>query len=756
MAQLSPAAVRKGRNSFHLFNTFNSLSFVLLSGSFVTLYALSLGASNATIGLLNAFGYITFFFLPLGKRFAREKPIVKVFGWAWFWRFVGVSPALLAPVFVSRGLPGLGFGCILMGIALFNVFRGIGLIGNNPVLANLADGGAGARRADRGAFLVNVNIVANLAGLVANLVVALVIGRSAPAWVFAAAMGVGIGLGVIGSMVLIRRVPEPEGYRPDKAGSLLKSARDAFKEKGFKAFMEALFLLAFVSGMARSFLPVYAKEVYLQGDDMVMAYALVSSLGSIAMGLFARRLVDRLGAKPLYVVFAAVTAISLLPLILSPGPVGPFASPVFVIVLLSLVNFLTSFGISGEENVGQTYFFSLVSPERTLDLGVVYFLVYGLGGTLGAGAGGLVLDALETLGLGPASAYRVFFGSLIAIVLWVIMRSPALVRLGSASVRESIGVIFSIRDLRAFNLLSRLDKSADPVEEIGLIRGIGAGAEGGASGQTQAGLLAYLGSPRFDVRLEALLAIENMGELGEAASEALVAEVERQPYTTAYLAARILGKSCPRPERALPALRRAASAQDYMLQGSAMVALARLGDRGSAGMIEDVLASSRIPRVRISAAYALEILGSRSSVPTLLSCLRRERDPAFVSDELLLATASIAGIMPRFYGLYETFLEDESAAVSSLGDLAASAIGEAGSPGRDAFDRALADLLADPPDGAPMARIILARGAAEAGEDWPTDLVLSESALDPGLGYRGLRFLIAAYALLRSSRDPNR
>jgi HEAT repeat protein len=749
MASLSPASLQRGRRSFYLFNTLNSASFVLLSGSFVTLYALSLGASNATVGLLNAFSYGTYFFLPLGKRIVRERPILKVFGWAWFWRFVGVSPALLAPLFVAHGMDGVGFALILVGIALFNMLRGVGLIGNNPVLANLADGGVDGKRTDRGAFLVNVSIIASLAGMAANLLVALVIGRAAPPWAFASAMGIGIAVGIVGSLVLIRRVPEPDGYRPERGGSLAGSAREAFKEKPFRAFMEALFLLALVSGMARSFLPVYAKDVFSQGDSAVMAYSLVASVGSLAMGLLTRLLVDRLGAKPLFVVFTAFTALSLAPLALAPGPVGPLALPVVAALLLGFVNFLSSFGIAGEENAGQTYFFSLVKPEHTLDLGVVYWLVYGLGGTIGSGAGGLVLDALGALGLSHVGSFRVFFGVLLVVLAWVLARSPALIRLGSATVRESIGVMLSIRDLHAFNLLARLDRSADPAEEIDLIRGIGAKASGGASGPAQAGLLAYLGSPRFDVRLEALVAIENMGALGEEGVDALVAEVEKQPYTTAYLAARILGKSCPNPALVIPVLRRSAYAADYMLQASAMVALARLGDRESVAVIEDVLASSRIPRVRISAAYALELLGSRASMPVLISCLRRERDPAFVSDELLLSTASIAGIMPRFYGLYQTFLESEAAALSALGDLAASVFGESDSAERSAFDSALSGLLADPSEGAPMSRLILARSSAEEGESWSIDLVLAEAAMDPGIGYRGLRLLIAAYVLLR-------
>ena len=754
MASLSPAGLKRGRDSFFLFNGLNSASFVLLSGSFVTLYALSLGASNAMVGLLNAFAYGTFFFLPLGKRIVRERSVLRVFGLAWFWRFVAVSPALLAPLFVTRGRSGIGFALILVGVALFNLLRGIGMIGNNPVLANLADGGAGTKRADRGAFLVNASIVASLAGMATNLAIALVIGSAAPPWVFAAAMGFGILLGIVGSLVLLLRVPEPEGYSSGKGEGLVRVARESWKDKSVRSFMEALFLLSLATGMARAFLPVYAKAAFAQGDDAVMLYSLAGSLGSLAMGLITRLLVDRLGAKPLYVVFTAVSVFSLAPLALAPGPSGILALPVAAALFLGFINFLSYFGIAGEENAGQTYFFALVRAERTLDLGVLYYFVYGLGGTIGSGAGGLVLDGLGALGLGQTGAFRAFFGLLVLVLLWVLARSPRLVRLGSTSVRESIGVMLSIRDLRAFNLLDRLEKSVDPEREIDLIRDIGAGAAGEASEPAQSGLLAYLSSPRFDVRLEALLAIENMGELGEEAAAALEREVERQPYTTAYLAARILGKACPEIARArvVPAIRKAASASDYMLQGSAMVALARLGDRESIPMIEDTIASSRIPRVRISAAYALELLGSAPSLPVLLSCLRRERDPAFVSDELLLSTAAIAGIMPDFYGLYQSFMESEEAALAALGDLATGLFGESDGDGgraRRAFDSALERLLAEPCDGAPMAKLILGRGAAEAGESWTVDLGLAEAALDPGFGYRGLRFLIAADALLR-------
>jgi HEAT repeat protein len=743
MAALSPATLKRARESFFAFNALNSASFTLLSGSFITLFALSLGASKALVGLLNACAYVTFFF-PLGKRLVRRLPIVSVFGWAWMLRHFAMLPALAAPLLVASGASGTAFGLIFAGVAGFNLFRGIGLIGNNPVLALLSEGGAGSRRQDKGAFLVNVQIVGSLAGLGANLAVALLLGRNASPTIYAAAIGAGIAMGIAGSTFLLR-APEPTDYRPAASSSAWKSSIDAMRDKYFRSFIGAYLGLSFVAGMARSFLPVYAKEMFAQGDDAVMVYSLVGSLGSLAMGLLTRLLVDRLGAKPLYVIFTAVSALSLVPILL-PAPAGGAG----VAVVLVLVNFLAAFGFSGEENAGQTYFFALARPERMLDLGVLYFIVYGLGGSLGAGFGGVALDLLESIGLGAALSYRVFYGVLFAALVVLLFAMGRLQRLGSASIRESLGVMLSIRDLSVFGLLQRLDRSADPAEEIRLIHALGARAQSGrpvapskAELRTQRELLDYLSSPRFDVRMEAILALEKMPGLGEEAEAALEAEVERQTFTTAYVAARVLGKQgC---SRALPVLRRAALGEDYMLQGSVVVALARLGDRASIGLIEELLARTDNPRVRISSAYALERLGSTASVPALVSCLRRENPPPFVSDELLLSTAAVLGLMPRFYTMYAAFLEDEASGLALLGDAAA----ESGLD-KSAFEAALSALLAEPADGSLASRIILERSVDA------TSIVLSEAALDPTLGYRGFRFFIAAYAALGRKADDGR
>ena len=742
---LSPSKLKAARSSFYAFNALNSFSFVLLSGSFLTLFALRLGASNGLVGLLNAFAYATYFFIPLGKRLVRRHRIVDVFGWGWIYRNVAMLPLLAAPLAAGRGMPGLAFGLITIGVALFNIFRGAALIGNNPVLAFLAEG------RDRGAFVVNVQIVNNLASMGTSLIVALALGKDAHTVLYLAFIAAGILVGLAGSAMLLR-TPEPEAYRPKSVGSLMDVIREAVKEKPFRTFFEVLIIVSFAAGMARSFLPVYAKSVYAQGDDLVMAYSLVASLGAVAMGLLTRLLVDRLGAKPLYFIFTAIAALSLVPALVSPR----FGSAIGAMVFLAAFNFATSFGLAGEDNAGQTYYFGLVPRERNLDLSMVYFLAYGLGGALGSFAGGYALEILEARGLAPADSYRIFFAAVFAFFAWALIRMGRLVRLGSASVRESLEVMFSLRDLRVFDLLQRLDRSIHPTEEMRLIHEIG----NSGSPRSQRELLAYLASPRFEVRVEALLAIENLTALDSHVLRALAADVQRNPFTTAYLSARILGKMGG-PEF-VPVLRAALPAEDYMLQGAAMVALARLGDLGSRVDIEEILVRTSIPRVRIQAAYALEILANRESVPALVSCLRREDPPAYVSDELVLAVADILGLLALFYPMYVAFLADEEegrallldafaeSAAESAAEGAAEGVREGAAEGvkeseagREAFSAALDNILAEPPQGGEMGRFVM-----DVSADPGIEIVLADAALDRSLGYRGFRFFIAAYAAL--------
>jgi MFS family permease len=643
-------------------------------------------------------------------------------------------PVLFAPLLAARGHVGAALGLLIAGAAGFSFFRGVAMIGNNPIIGYLAAGGGEKPRSDRGEFMTNNGIISSFASMASGFILAMFLGENATPWTYALGIGIGIAIGYAGCIFLLR-TPEPTDYSPSNTSSLFQTTKEALKEAPFRRFIWIFMALAFVSGMGRSFLPVYAKGAFAQGDDAVMIYSLLASLGSVIMGLLTRLVVDRLGSKPLFIIFSAIGTLSFLPVALIPTGTSFLASGAMTAVFLSLLHLLSAFGFSGEEAAGQTYYFTLVPKEKTMDLSVVYYIAYGIGGTLGSGIGGLLLDSFGSLGLGVSGSFRALYALLCLVSIFCLFRMQGLRSLGSASVSQSLGVMFSIRDLKAFDLLSRLDRSESPSQEMKLIQEIGRSS----SMLSQSELLEYLKSPRFQVRREALLAFEAMDHLSSKVLKYLVRETETHPYTTSYLSARILGKHGD--AEAIPALRKAMEVEDYMLQAEAAIALANLADRDSVPLLESILARSVNPRVKISSAYALEILRSKSSLPVLTSCLRRADPPAFVSDEIVLAMASIVGVIKEFYPLYSSFIDDENQGLALLDSAASDVIVDKRT--LEDWRKAMKALFAaKDPEGGPMASFIL-----RTGNEPQTELVLGEALVDSTLCYRGLKYLAAAYPL---------
>lgn len=719
--------IERYRSRFLAFNILNSLSFMLLSGSIPTLFALSLGATGTFIGILGSLNFITYFFMPLGRSAIRGRPIIKVFGWSWMLRYWGMLPALAAPFIARAGSPAWGLALLLGGSLVFNVFRGIGLIGNNPVLGMMA----GER--DRGTYLSNVQIANSLTAIATSAATMLVLGAWSGDMLYAAMIGVGVLMGSIASGILLG-LPEPEAYRPPAGSSFAAVFKEAWADPRLRRFVAVFAPLSFSAGTARTFIVTHARVLYGQSPGLVMGYSVAFNLGSVTVGYLSRKLMDRLGAKPLYVVFTALAALAMIPAAWSPG-LEPGAR---TILYLALLNFIVGMGIAGEENAGQTYFFSIVKPSHMVDLAILYYIVFGLGGALGSAAGGVFLDVLSTSGASPASSYRLLYAVSFVITAVAAVGAVKLTAPGSASVRESLGVLFSMRDLKAIGLLERLEKSGSPSDEIRIIRELG----GYGVAVAERELLPYLSSPRFDVRVEALRALENLDRLSPKALRAITLEIERNPYTTAYVAARILGKR--RWTEALPVLRSALSAEDYMLQGAAVTALAAMRDEASLPAIESLVEATDNPRLMISAASAIEQFGGLSSIPSLVAVLKRAEPPSYAFDEIVLALAGILGGLRGFYAIYSTYSLEPREALATLFEGLDDGAPPRGFDGMASFKTALAAFVEDGSKGGAVARALDDSGFIDIG----TATVLAEAALDDDLtGHRGFRFFLAACAV---------
>jgi HEAT repeat protein len=407
--------------------------------------------------------------------------------------------------------------------------------------------------------------------------------------------------------------------------------------------------------MVTPFLILYLKDVYLQPDNLIIFYTVFGSLGGVIMALVSGFLIDRIGAKPLYFLFTGVIMLSLFPLILSPVLDGPE-----IVVFSIIVFFFHSLGSLGVVSTGQTYFFNAIHPDERLNLGALYYLIEGLGGGLGALSGGFILDWFGSLSSSPKSGFTIYFTVPTVLFMILVYIASRMERLGAYTIGDTIGIIFSPRDLRAISLLHRLKKTTSLSEEKRVI-----GALAGTQSEVSVGeLLARLKSPRFTIRVEALAALRKLPP-DRREVQPLIAEVKNQTYTTAHIAAEVIGRKGY--TEAIPVLQQHMDSANYFLSSECMVALARLGSRESISRIRDELAHTTNPRVIIHAAASLEILNDVQSIPILINKLRKRTSP-YLRDEIILSIAGILEIEAWFYPCYIRFLEKATEGISLLGE----------------------------------------------------------------------------------------
>ncbi|MDR3139018.1 MAG: MFS transporter [Treponema sp.] len=630
---------------YNIFNVFNALSWTFLVGNIITIFAMRLDVSSTYIGSINALLYVAFFFLPVGKIFAERFKIISIFSFAWIGRAVCMAPVVIAPIAAVLGHRELALSLTILGVGLFHIIRGIGMIGNNPVLSTLSAG------PDRGSYMTQIQIINSAVGMFAGFIIAIVLGREPPLYLYSVIIAVGIGCGIF-SGILVRKIPEPSVTESGKKINPIGIFREALSEPNLRQFVIILFLVALISGVSRAFIIVYSREVFAQNDGMVSLYSVFGGLGSLIIGMLIKFLVDRIGAKPLFIICIIIGLISMVPIVFFPA--GAVSNLSTAILFLSFLFFMLNFGFLGAEGIAQTYFLGLVPLELMMDMGILYFFIFGISGAGGSLLGGLLLDILAALNIEKFIAFKILYIILIGLAVFTLFLQRKLTPLGALPFKGALKVLFSVRDLQAISLLDRLNKTRDSEEEEALLGAL----HDTPSQLSMKGLLNRAKSPRLAIRQESLRAMEALETLSPDAEKALIEDIINNPYTTAYISARILGNH--KCFAAIPILRELASSRDYMLAGEAIIALANLKDEAFLPHIERIISKTKNPRLKIMGVEAFGIYQSPNSLSVLLDILRGADPPPYLRDEVVLAMASILDVENQFYPLLIRFLEDPS------------------------------------------------------------------------------------------------
>ena len=647
MQSLSPYKLRKARSLYNLFNVFNAVSWNFLAGNIITLFALRLGASSTYIGIINAVLYIAFFFLPFGRLLTNRFSIVKIFSVAWACRAIGMIPLLFAPFVFISGNRDLALILLLLGVTVFHVIRGVGMIANSPVLSFLSAG------PDRGSYMTQVQIVYNAVAMLAGFVTAMLLDRDPPLFIYTIIFAVGIVSGILSGFTM-RKCPGPEHKADTKKTSVREVLKEAMAEPPIRLFITIVLLVVFVSAVSRIFLVVYCREIFGQNDGMILLFSVFGGLGTLIVMLFIKFIVDQIGAKPIFIVCVIIGLLSMIPILFFPASLGDNFTT--VTLYLSFLFFMLNFGWLGADGIMQTYFLGLVPSEKVMDIGILFFFCYAIGGAGGSFLSGLFLDAVTAISGSPIISFRAFYGLLIGVTAITLFLMRKLTPLGALPFKDALEVMFSYKDLKAISLLEKLNKTNNSGDEEALLGAL----YNVPSNLATKGLLSWAKSPRFSVRMESIRAIDALPSLNEEAERVLMDDIVNNPYTTAYRSARTLGNHGIFPS--VPLLRELAVSSDYMLAGEAIIALAKLRDDAFKPEIERIVIETNNPRLKIAGVEAMGIYGHPESLPLLLDILRVDNPPPYLRDEVAITISSLLDIQNKFYPLLVRFLNDESMA----------------------------------------------------------------------------------------------
>ncbi|RKX90156.1 MAG: hypothetical protein DRP59_10105 [Spirochaetes bacterium] len=639
---------RKGRKKYNLFGLFNEFSYTLIVGNVIIIYLIRLNASNSFIGLISSFSYISFFFIIFGKKVLQRLKIVRTMGWTWLLRNLVLLPMLFSPYFASKGDNRAAAAIIFISLFLFHTVRGIGLVGNSPLVRELSAG------KDRGKFLSTYQTLVNISVLLASITIVVFLKPGVPLYIFSAFFILGITTGFIGTGFLFT-IPEPDGGSEGVNDRLIDSLKESLKSRAVRRFLYPFSLFLFTSAMASPFILVYAKEIFLISDRTAMIFSIAGTVGTILMGLMSGFLLDRIGAKPLILVYAFITGISLIPGLL---PAGFVTANLFV--LIALMFFLFQFGTKGAINGSQTYFYSIISQRDQVNLGIIYFFIMGITGALGSNAGGWYLDALRHFIPGNSVlVYRIFFSTILGFLLIGIVLLKNLESKGAKPLPKALRIMFSVKDLRAISLLNKLEHVQTVEDEQKVIREIGSSQ----SSFPEQEVLKKLTAPSFAIRSEALYALSKMKITGKI-TEALLQQINNYHYTTASIAARICGQRGIK--EAVPTLRESLTSSDYLLVSKTILSLAQLGDEKSLKNIEKIVLESENPMVLIHGISALKFFNRPDSMGVLFSILTRTELPMYLREEIFVSLAGLLNFEKWFYRFYLAYRENHVEGIELL------------------------------------------------------------------------------------------
>ncbi|MBN1351237.1 MFS transporter [candidate division KSB1 bacterium] len=643
--KLTPAQKQYGQQTYIWFTRINALSFGSLADSILILYSIRLGADDLLVAILTSFFYLTLPMMGLGKRFIASNGVSKTFGWCWIGRNISASLMILAPFVQQLGYHDLGLATLAIAVFGFFLFRSMGVIANTPLLGDITN------QQDRGNFISRVWINSNLYLFLVIIAIALVLNDNTNIETYQCIIAFGCVAGFISSIFLFK-IPESSGVWRSGKRPLKETARFISQDQVARKLFIAWVGTTSLSALVVPFSMLSLKRGYLYSDQGALVFAIIAILGGIFVSYLNRLLLDRVGPRPMLFIYTSGFGLVCLLWV-----IAPIDFLLFHTVLIFLISGMSGSGCSTSLS---HYFLGYIPEEHRVGSSLLINIIAGLSaGLVGSLVGGMFLKTLRHFGLAGLNVYRIYFSVIFLFHFGALISAFRLRPLENRRIKDVLSMLFSIRDWRALYSLQKLSESTKPEKDLKLVGKLSELA----SDLSEDTLSQYLDSPRFFIQTRAMTALRTIN-FGQRTAARLIEHVSKGEFTSAYLAAEILGEH--HVAEAIPALRQALNSKDVFLKGKSMVALARLNDRDSFARITEIFSSTKNPRLLIHGLHALVILEDANAIPIILNKLTLPSLPEPVSNELLFGLCELFHVGEAFYRLFSIFQDDLDTGFLSL------------------------------------------------------------------------------------------
>lgn len=467
---LNEAEKRVGRKHLLWYEIYNGLASTFLGDTLVVLLAAYFGAGNLTLAYISGALYMAGLVLPFVPRILNGRNLEKAHSFFWMMRGI-VSIGYVALFFLS----GRVAVCALVLVySLFCIFRCIGIMMNDYSQKSVSSLQSRGDVVSRSSTAYNeVSVVAKIASFLVT---------SIQRVSFLASV---VGLQMVGvvsnvfSALHLSKIPCRTTISYNPKHSMFRIMGESFRDPYKAASIVAKWLFQTAAVVLAMSVP-FLNDVVGLPSNIVLLYTVFGGIALALAGVASREFSDRLGSRPLVVIGGlALSVVCILWTVISPT-----RHTAFFMVLGFLYNFLCQFCIN---LVNRLIVQSIPDDEAITYNSMVNF---GLGVT--ALAGSLLAGVLANAGVSLASmsstphgtvfyALGLDFGNgysftfllafcMVSIATFMVIRIR---EHRSLSTPEAMQALFSVHGLRAFSMMDKLDRTADPLKRKILLMSLG-------------------------------------------------------------------------------------------------------------------------------------------------------------------------------------------------------------------------------------------------------------------------------------------